>query len=210
MLNFIQKIFGTKNERELKRIAPLIDEINRFEPAIQKLSDEALRAKTAYFREKLANGVALDDILTEAFAVVREAAWRTVAMRPFDVQLIGGIVLHEGKIAEMKTGEGKTLAATMPLYLNALTGKGCSAGYRERLPGQARCILDGADLQISGTLRRNHRAWPDRRGETQGLPLRHHLRHEQRIRVRLPAGQHEVHSRRLCPEGLPLCHCRRG
>ena len=124
MMNFIQKIFGTKNERELKRIAPLVDEINRFEPAVKKLSDEELRAKTAYFKEKLSNGASLDDILTEAFAVVREASWRTVGMRPFDVQLIGGIVLHEGKIAEMKTGEGKTLAATMPLYLNALTGKG--------------------------------------------------------------------------------------
>ncbi len=124
MLNFIQKMFGTKNERELKRIAPLVDEINRLEPAVKKLSDEELKAKTAYFKEKLAKGASLDDILTEAFAVVREAAWRTVGMRPFDVQLIGGIVLHEGKIAEMKTGEGKTLAATMPLYLNALTGKG--------------------------------------------------------------------------------------
>ncbi len=124
MMNFIQKMFGTKNERELKRIAPLVDEINRFEPVVKKLSDEELKAKTAYFKEKLANGASLDDILTEAFAVVREAAWRTVEMRPFDVQLIGGIVLHEGKIAEMKTGEGKTLAATMPLYLNALTGKG--------------------------------------------------------------------------------------
>jgi len=124
MLNFIQKMFGTKNERELKRIAPLVDEINRLEPAVKKLSDDELKAKTAYFKEKLANGSSLDDILAEAFAVVREAAWRTVGMRPFDVQLIGGIVLHEGKIAEMKTGEGKTLAATMPLYLNALTGKG--------------------------------------------------------------------------------------
>jgi len=125
MLQFIQKLFGTKNERELKRIAPLVDEINRFEDGIRGLSDGQLKAKTAEFKEKLAGGMSLDDILTEAFAVVREAARRTVGMRPFDVQLIGGIVLHEGKIAEMKTGEGKTLAATMPLYLNALTGKGC-------------------------------------------------------------------------------------
>ena len=125
MLNFIQKLFGTKNERELKRIAPLVDEINRFEDGIRGLSDGQLKAKTAEFKEKLAGGMSLDDILTEAFAVVREAARRTVGMRPFDVQLIGGIVLHEGKIAEMKTGEGKTLAATMPLYLNALTGRGC-------------------------------------------------------------------------------------
>ncbi|HOD76019.1 MAG TPA: hypothetical protein PKJ17_08325, partial [Syntrophorhabdaceae bacterium] len=125
MLNFIQKLFGTKNERELKRIAPLVDEINGFEDGVRSLSDGQLKAKTAEFKEKLADGMTLDDILTEAFAVAREAARRTVGMRPFDVQLIGGIVLHEGKIAEMKTGEGKTLAATMPLYLNALTGKGC-------------------------------------------------------------------------------------
>ncbi len=124
MLNFIQKLFGTKNERELKRIAPLVHEINGLEADMEKLSDSELRAKTDEFRERLASGAALDDLLTEAFAVVREAARRTVGMRPFDVQLIGGIVLHEGKIAEMKTGEGKTLAATMPLYLNALTGKG--------------------------------------------------------------------------------------
>jgi len=125
MLQFIQKLFGTKNERELKRIAPLVDEINRLEDGIRRLTDEQLKAKTAEFKERLAGGQTLDDILTEAFAVVRETARRTVGMRPFDVQLIGGIVLHEGKIAEMKTGEGKTLAATMPLYLNALTGRGC-------------------------------------------------------------------------------------
>ncbi len=125
MLQFIQKLFGTKNERELKRIAPLVDEINRLEDGIRRLTDEQLRARTAEFKQRLAAGQTLDDILTEAFAVVREAARRTVGMRPFDVQLIGGIVLHEGKIAEMKTGEGKTLAATMPLYLNALTGRGC-------------------------------------------------------------------------------------
>ena len=125
MLQFIQKLFGTKNERELKRIAPLVDEINRLEDGIRRLTDEQLKAKTAEFKQRLAAGQTLDDILTEAFAVVREAARRTVGMRPFDVQLIGGIVLHEGKIAEMKTGEGKTLAATMPLYLNALTGRGC-------------------------------------------------------------------------------------
>jgi len=121
----LKLIIGTKNERELKRISVLLNEINGFEPQMMALSDEELRAKTDYFRERLQQGLTLDDILTEAFAVVREAARRTLMMRPFDVQVIGGIVLHEGKIAEMKTGEGKTLAATMPLYLNALEGKGC-------------------------------------------------------------------------------------
>jgi preprotein translocase subunit SecA len=123
--NILKKIVGTKNDRELKRLSLLLNEINNFEPAMMSLTDEELRAKTPYFREKLKNGFTLDDILTEAFAVAREASRRTVLMRPFDVQVIGGIVLHEGKIAEMKTGEGKTLAATMPLYLNSLEQKGC-------------------------------------------------------------------------------------
>ncbi|MGD0022772.1 MAG: preprotein translocase subunit SecA, partial [Smithellaceae bacterium] len=121
----LKKIVGTKNDRELKRYSLLLYEVNNFEPIMMSLSDEELRAKTPYFKEKLKNGSSLDDILTEAFAVAREVSRRTLLMRPFDVQVIGGIVLHEGKIAEMKTGEGKTLAATMPLYLNALEEKGC-------------------------------------------------------------------------------------
>jgi len=121
----LKKIVGTKNDRELKRLSVLLDEVNHFEKEMIELSDAELQSKTAYFREKLQSGLTLDDILTEAFAVAREASRRTLMMRPFDVQVIGGIVLHEGKIAEMKTGEGKTLAATMPLYLNALEGKGC-------------------------------------------------------------------------------------
>jgi len=123
--SILKKIVGTKNDRELKRLSVLLNEINNFEPAMMSLTDEELRAKTPYFKEKLKNGFSLDDILTEAFAVAREVSRRTLLMRPFDVQIIGGIVLHEGKIAEMKTGEGKTLAATMPLYLNALEEKGC-------------------------------------------------------------------------------------
>lgn len=120
----LKKIFGSQNERDLKRIAPIVDEINGFEPQIRKLSDAELRNKTAEFRERLERGEELDDLLPEAFAVAREASVRTLGMRPFDVQMIGGIVLHQGKIAEMKTGEGKTLVATMPVYLNALNGKG--------------------------------------------------------------------------------------
>ena len=120
----LKKVIGSKNDREMKRLSLILREINDLEPAIQRLGDEALRAKTPYFREKLDQGAGLEDILVEAFAVVREAARRSVQMRPFDVQILGGLVLHEGTIAEMKTGEGKTLAATMPLYLNALPGKG--------------------------------------------------------------------------------------
>jgi len=120
----LAKVIGTANDRELKRIRPFVAEINAKEPEIQGLSDEQLRGKTVEFRERLANGAALDDLLPEAFAVVREAGRRVLNMRHFDVQLIGGIVLHRGKISEMKTGEGKTLVATLPAYLNALEGKG--------------------------------------------------------------------------------------
>ncbi|MFH1673741.1 MAG: preprotein translocase subunit SecA [Pseudomonadota bacterium] len=122
--NLLKKVFGSKNERELKRLQPIVDQINSLEPKIKELSDNDLKAMTSTLRERLEQGASLDEILPEAFAVVREASVRTLNMRHFDVQLIGGIVLHQGKIAEMKTGEGKTLAATLPVYLNALTGKG--------------------------------------------------------------------------------------
>ncbi len=125
MLNSIlTKIIGSKNERELSRIQPLVDAINAMEPEVHALSDSQLRGKRGEFLQRLQNGETLDALLVEVFAVVREAARRTLGMRHFDVQLIGGIVLHEGKIAEMKTGEGKTLVATLPIYLNALSGKG--------------------------------------------------------------------------------------
>lgn len=120
----LANVFGTKNEREIKKLQPIVDKINAFEATIQALSDEQLKEKTNEFRAQLSAGKTLDDILPEAFAVVREAARRRLGQRHFDVQLMGGIVLHQGKISEMKTGEGKTLTATLPLYLNALTGKG--------------------------------------------------------------------------------------
>src|SRR5438874_8120138 len=120
----LAKVVGTQNERELKRLRPIVGQVNAFEASIQALSDDGLRAKTAEFRQRFAQGETLDDLLPEAFAVVREAGRRTLNMRHFDVQLIGGAVLHKGKIAEMKTGEGKTLVATLPAYLNALDGKG--------------------------------------------------------------------------------------
>jgi preprotein translocase subunit SecA len=120
----LKKIFGTKHERDVKRMMPVVQAINALEPAVQALDDAALRARTDELRKRIADGVEVDDVLPEAFAVCREAARRTLRMRHFDVQLIGGMVLHEGKIAEMATGEGKTLVATLPAYLNALTGKG--------------------------------------------------------------------------------------
>src|ERR1700741_59477 len=120
----LAKVVGTQNERELKRLRPVVGEVNAFEPAIQALSDEQLRAKTAEYRTPLAKGETLDDLLPEAFATVREAGRRVLNMRHFDVQLIGGLTLHRGEIAEMRTGEGKTLVATLATYLNALSGKG--------------------------------------------------------------------------------------
>src|SRR2546423_8853664 len=120
----LAKIFGTKNERETKALRPTIAAIGELEPGLKQLSDIDLAAKTIEFRERLAQGATLDDLLIEAYAVVREAGRRYLNMRHFDVQLIGGIVLHHGKIAEMRTGEGKTLVATLPVYLNALEGKG--------------------------------------------------------------------------------------
>jgi preprotein translocase subunit SecA len=120
----IRNVFGSSNDRELKKITPLVAEINAFEPRISALSDSDLQSKTAEFRQRIANGQSLDDLIPEAFAVVREAGKRILNMRHFDVQLIGGIALHKGRIAEMKTGEGKTLVATLPAYLNALEGKG--------------------------------------------------------------------------------------
>jgi len=121
---FAKKIFGTQNERELKSIRPLVARINEFEPKIKPLSDADLKGKTAEFKQRLTNGETLDSLLPEAFAVTREASWRVIGQRHYDVQMIGGITLHRGRIAEMRTGEGKTLVATLPSYLNGLTGKG--------------------------------------------------------------------------------------
>src|SRR5438046_7858367 len=119
-----RKLFGSSNDRRIRAYRPRVDEINALEAELEALSDEALRARTDAFKQQLAEGQSLDDILVPAFATVREAAKRTLGQRHFDVQLVGGMVLHEGKIAEMKTGEGKTLVATLPVYLNALAGRG--------------------------------------------------------------------------------------
>src|SRR4051812_39185807 len=119
-----RKFFGSANDRRIKAYQPRVDAINALEPELAALSDDALKARTAEFRRQLAGGKDLEDILAPAFATVREAAKRTLGQRHFDVQLVGGMVLHEGGIAEMKTGEGKTLVATLPVYLNALAGKG--------------------------------------------------------------------------------------
>ena len=119
-----QRFFGSANDREVKRLQGIVAQINALEPDVEKLSDDQLRARTDEFREKYKDGADLDDLLPDAFATVREAAKRTLGQRHYDVQMLGGMVLHQGKISEMRTGEGKTLVATLPVYLNAITGKG--------------------------------------------------------------------------------------
>ena len=123
-IQLLTKLFGSRNERLLKQYRKTVDRINALEPSLEKLSDADLRAKTDEFKRRIADGATLDDLLVEAFAVVREASKRVMKMRHFDVQMLGGIALHNGKVAEMRTGEGKTLTATLPVYLNALSGKG--------------------------------------------------------------------------------------
>ena len=123
-MGIFKKIFGDYSEKEVKRVMPLVDKINNLEDLTSELTDEELKNKTADFKVRYQDGETLDELLPEAFAVVREASKRVLGMRHFDVQLIGGIILHQGRIAEMKTGEGKTLVATLPAYLNAITGKG--------------------------------------------------------------------------------------
>ena len=124
MSKIVDKIFGTHSERELKRIMPLVDKVESLKPTFEAMSDSELADMTKKFKERLAQGETLDDLLPEAFATVREAARRTLNMEHFRVQIIGGIILHQGRIAEMRTGEGKTLVSTLPAYLNALTGEG--------------------------------------------------------------------------------------
>jgi len=120
----VKRFVGSRNDREIKKIQPLVAQINDLEPRVSSLTDEQLHAKTAEFKQRFENGESLEDLLPDAFAVVREIGKRVLNMRHFDVQLIGGVVLHQGRISEMKTGEGKTLVATLPAYLNALEGKG--------------------------------------------------------------------------------------
>ena len=205
-----RKLFGSSNERRIKSYMPRVAQINALEGELEKLSDEALRARTDEFKKQVADGASLDDILVEAFATVREAGKRTLGQRHFDVQLIGGMVLHEGRISEMKTGEGKTLVATLPVYLNALVGPRRACRHRQRLSRQARRRMDGADLQLPRPHRRRHRARARRRAAQDGLRLRRDLRHQQRVRLRLPARQHEIPPGGHGPARARLRHRRRG
>ena len=150
----LSKIFGTKYEREVKKLRPLVAAINALEPSMEALSDNQLAAKTIEHKQKLVNGATLDDILVEAFEVCREGGRRALGMRHYDVQLIGGMVLHHGKIAEMKTGEGKTLVATLPVYLNSLAGEGVHVERWNEIYRQHKLVTDAErqDVVASGGL----------------------------------------------------------
>ncbi len=187
-----RKFFGTPNDRRVKGYQPRVAAINELEGELEKLSDEALKARTDEFRKELAEGKTLDDILVPAFATVREAAKRTLGQRHFDVQLIGGMVLHEGDIAEMKTGEGKTLVATLAVYLNALASKGVHVVTVNDYLARRDADWMGQIYNFPRHDHRRHRPRPRRFRAQARLRLRHHLRHQQRIRLRLSARQHEV------------------
>lgn len=149
-MNLIEKVFGTHSERELKMIYPIVDKIEALRPTMQAKTDEELRDNTRIFKERLANGETLDDILPEAFATVREAAKRVLNMEHYPVQLIGGIVLHQGRIAEVRTGEGKTLVSTSPGILKRTGRQWRSHCNRQRLSGKTRCGVDGTGSPFPG------------------------------------------------------------
>jgi preprotein translocase subunit SecA len=213
-LNPITKLFGSKNDRELGRLTPLVDQINSLESEMSSLSDAELASATARFRQLLDQGAELDELLPEAFAVVREASVRTLGMRPFDVQLIGGIVLHQGKISEMKTGEGKTLAATMPVYLNALTGRGVHVVTVNDYLARRDSEWMGAIYKFLGlstgvilhNLNDQERQQAYGADVTYGIWCRRNLWHEQRVRLRLSAGQYEISPQGLRAARTQLCH----
>ena len=206
----LEKVLRLGEGRILKKLSGIAQQVNTLEDSFVALSDAELREETDRFRARLADGESLDDLLAEAFAAVREAARRTLGQRHFDVQLMGGAALHLGNIAEMKTGEGKTLVATAPAYLNALTGKGVHvvtvndylASYQSELMGRVYRFLGLTSGVILSTRR------PDERREQ--YAARHHLRHEQRVRLRLPARQHGVEHGRARAARPQLRDRRRG
>ena len=191
-MGILDRILRAGEGKKLKALQGMVPDVNALEPELERLSDEQLQAKTPEFRQRLANGADLDDIAIEAFAVTREAAKRVIGQRHFDVQLMGGAALHFGWVAEMKTGEGKTLVSTLPAYLNGLGGKGVHL------------------ITVNDYLARFHAEWMGRihrflglevgliipgvqglaGGEAPAVRRRHHVRHEQRVRLRLPARQH--------------------
>ena len=188
---FSPEIFGSRNQRLVKQYQKTVAAINALETQIEKLTDDQLRGKTDEFRQRVAAGESLDKLLPEAFAVCREASRRVLKMRHFDVQLIGGMVLHYGKIAEMRTGEGKTLVATLPVYLNALVGQRRACGDGERLSRPA--AMRNGWVRFYNFLGHDHglsscmALMEHDQNVMQAYACRHHLRHKQRIRLRLSA-----------------------
>jgi hypothetical protein len=189
---FAKTLFGSSNDRYVKSLGGSSNKINAFEPAISAMSDEQLANQTVLFRERLANGEKLDALLPEAFATVREAAKRVLGQRHYDVQMVGGIVLHRGEIAEMRTGEGKTLVATLATYLNALPGDGVHVITVNDYLAKRDAEWMGQVYKLPGPDRRRDHPEPDRPAAPRRLCRGHHLRHEQRVRLRLSARQHEV------------------
>ena len=182
MLRLFRKFFDT-TDKEIRRLSEKVAQINQLEPRMERLSDEELRGQTAQFKKRLAGGETLDDLLPEAFAAVREAAKRTIGQRHYDVQLMGGIVLHEGRIAEMKTGEGKTLAATLPVYLNALDGRGVHVVTVNDYLARRDAEWMGTSTASWGCPSASSSTASTSRSGAAGVRLRHHLRHQQRVRL---------------------------
>jgi preprotein translocase subunit SecA len=205
----LKAIFGSRNDRLLKNYRKTVAVINALEPQFEKLTDAELQAKTPELKKRIADGTALNDVLPEAFAVVREASKRVLQMRHFDVQLIGGIALHEGKIAEMRTGEGKTLVATC-LRTSTRSRARASTWYGERLPRQARRRVDGPHPPLPRAHGGRGRAADGLGREAGVLPVGHHVRHQQRIRLRLPARQHGDPGVGALPARAPLRDRGRG
>ena len=193
MANWLAQLFGSRNQRLLHGYNKSVARTNALENRSEALSDEQLAGQDRGVPPAARRPAkTVDDVLPEAFAAVREASRRTLGLRHFDVQLIGGMVLHQGKIAEMRTGEGKTLVATLPAYLNALPGKGVHVVTVNEYLAQRDADWMGAGLPLPRPDGRRDQERPDARREARGLRLRHHLRHQQRIRLRLPARQPRV------------------
>ena len=186
----LSKLLRLGEGRMVKRLKGVADYVNTLSDDIEKLSDAELRAKTDEFKKRVADGADLDDLLPEAFAVAREAAWRVLDQRPFDVQVMGGAALHFGNVAEMKTGEGKTLTCVLPAYLNALGGKGVHVVTVNDYLAKRDSEWMGRVHRFLGPRRRRDPCPDDARRAARRLRRRHHLRHQQRVRLRLPARQH--------------------
>ena len=178
----LKKLFGSFSDRELKKINPITKQVLALEEKYAAMPDADLQAQTAVFKQQLADGKTTDDILPDAFAVCREAAWRVLGMKHFPVQVIGGIALHRGDISEMQTGEGKTLVATLPAYLNALTGEGVHMSP-STITWPSATASGWASSTAGWAFRRPDRTGHGRRCPPRRLCCRHHLRHQQRVRL---------------------------